>query len=262
MGQAEIVVIGLLVAVAGLSALARRRSLPYPIVLVLGGALLGFVPGLPEVRLDPEVVLVVFLPPLLYGSSSFANVNDFRGDLRWLALIPGLPLGRRLCPGAIVSPTDPPAAATIMRRLGVPRRLVSAVEARACSTTRPPWSPTGWRSSPSWPGTFSPAQAGPRFVLEAAGGVAIGLVVGWLVAKFHQRTTVAVDTLAAADSSADPGRASPAARPRRKGPEMDRATLSSCQRPALRSGDRSPRRLERSAVVAVQWHVPRESVGA
>jgi hypothetical protein len=91
MGQAEIVVIGLLVAVAGLSALARRRSLPYPIVLVLGGALLGFVPGLPEVRLDPEVVLVVFLPPLLYGSSSFANVNDFRGDLRWLALIPGLP---------------------------------------------------------------------------------------------------------------------------------------------------------------------------
>jgi monovalent cation/hydrogen antiporter len=60
-------------------------------VLVLGGALLGFVPGLPEVRLDPEVVLVVFLPPLLYGSSSFANVNDFRGDLRWLALIPGLP---------------------------------------------------------------------------------------------------------------------------------------------------------------------------
>jgi L-alanine-DL-glutamate epimerase-like enolase superfamily enzyme len=68
------------------------------------------------------------------------------------------------------------------------------------------------------------------------------------------------DTLAAARSSADPGRASPAARPRRKGPERDWATLSSCQRPALRSGDRSPSRLERSAVVAVQCHVPRESV--
>jgi CPA1 family monovalent cation:H+ antiporter len=62
MGQAEIVVVGLLVAVAALSALARRLSLPYPMVLVLGGALLGFVPGLPEVRLDPEVVLLVFLP--------------------------------------------------------------------------------------------------------------------------------------------------------------------------------------------------------
>ena len=148
MGQAEIVVVGLLVAVVGLSALARRLSLPYPIVLVLGGALLGFVPGLPEVRLDPEVVLLLFLPPLLYGSSIFANFNDFRGDLHWLALntvglvlvtmgvvawvahvlIPGLPWAAAFILGAIVSPTDPLAPATIMRRLGVPRRLVSAVE--------------------------------------------------------------------------------------------------------------------------------------
>ena len=79
MGQAEIVVVGLLVAVAGLSAIARRLSLPYPIVLVLGGALPGFVPGLPEVRLDPEVVLLVFLPPLLYGSSIFANFSTTSG---------------------------------------------------------------------------------------------------------------------------------------------------------------------------------------
>src|SRR5215218_5237915 len=86
MGEGEIVVVGLLVAVAGLSMLARRLSLPYPIVLVLGGALLGFVPGLPQARLDPEVVLLIILPPLLYGSSIFANFNDFRGDLRWLAL--------------------------------------------------------------------------------------------------------------------------------------------------------------------------------
>jgi hypothetical protein len=70
MGQAEIVVVGLLVAVVGLSALARRLALPYPIVLVLGGALLGFVPGLPEVRLDPEVVLLVFLPPRPSGSAA------------------------------------------------------------------------------------------------------------------------------------------------------------------------------------------------
>lgn len=57
MGEAEILIAGLLVAVAGLSALARSLSVPYPIVLVLGGAVLGFVPGLPEVKLDPEVVL-------------------------------------------------------------------------------------------------------------------------------------------------------------------------------------------------------------
>ena len=63
MGQAELLIAGLLVAVAGLSVLARRLSVPYPIVLVIGGALFGFIPGLPEVKLDPEVVLVVFLRP-------------------------------------------------------------------------------------------------------------------------------------------------------------------------------------------------------
>src|SRR5918911_3823064 len=86
MGQAELLIAGLMVAVAGLSVLARRLSIPYPIVLVIGGAAFGFVPGVPEVRLDPEVVLVVFLPPLLYGAAFFANFNDLRANLRPLTL--------------------------------------------------------------------------------------------------------------------------------------------------------------------------------
>src|SRR3954468_11154514 len=127
MGHAEILIAGLLVAVAGLSALARRLSVPYPIVLVIGGALFGFVPGLPTVELNPEVVLVVFLPPLLYGASIFANFGDLRAGLRgltlstirlvlvtmcvvaWAAhmLVPGLPWEAAFVLGAIVSPTDP-----------------------------------------------------------------------------------------------------------------------------------------------------------
>jgi NhaP-type Na+/H+ or K+/H+ antiporter len=86
MGEAELLIAGLLVVVAGMSALARRLSVPYPILLVVVGALLGFVPVLPEVKLDPEVVLLVFLPPLFYGSPIFANFSDFRADLRWLTL--------------------------------------------------------------------------------------------------------------------------------------------------------------------------------
>ena len=82
MHEAEILIAGLLVAVAGLSALARRLSIPYPIVLVLGGALFGFVPGVPTVNLNPDVVLVVFLPPLLYGAAFFANLGDIRANLR------------------------------------------------------------------------------------------------------------------------------------------------------------------------------------
>src|ERR671933_1730188 len=148
MGQAELLIAGLLVAVAGLSALARRLSVPYPIVLVAGGVVFGFVPGLPKIKLDPDVVLVVFLPPLLYGASIFANFNDLRANLRGLtlstvglvlltmcavawaahALIPGLSWEAAFVLGAIVSPTDPLAAAAIMRHLDAPRRLVSGIE--------------------------------------------------------------------------------------------------------------------------------------
>src|SRR3954454_8391229 len=86
MDQLEIIIVGLLMAVAGLSALAHRIGVPYPIVLVIGGALFGFVPGVPEIRLDPNVVLLVFLPPLLYGAGLFANLRDIRSSLRVVTL--------------------------------------------------------------------------------------------------------------------------------------------------------------------------------
>src|ERR671934_864309 len=86
MGEAELLIGGLLVAVAGLSALARHLSVPYPIVLVIGGALFGLIPGVPEVKLNPDVVLVIFLPPLLYGAAFFANFGDLRANLRALSL--------------------------------------------------------------------------------------------------------------------------------------------------------------------------------
>ena len=132
MGLAEIVVVGLLVAVAGLSALARRLALPYPIVLVLGGALLGFVPG--------------------------------------------LPLAAAFVLGVIVSPTDPLAAATIMRRLGVPRRLVSAVGGEGLGNDATALVAYRVAVATVVAGSFSVAEAGLAFVLGAAGGVAIGLV--------------------------------------------------------------------------------------
>lgn len=78
MGQAEVLIAGLLVAVAGLASLARVLPIPCPIVLVIGGTLLGFIPGLPAIVLDPEVVLVVFLPPLLCWAAFSANFSDLR----------------------------------------------------------------------------------------------------------------------------------------------------------------------------------------
>jgi monovalent cation/hydrogen antiporter len=208
-GHAELLIVGLLVAVAGLSALARHLSVPYPIVLVVGGALLGFVPGLPEVRLDPEVVLLVFLPPLLHASSIFADFAYFRANLRsltlnsvglvlvtmcvvaWAAhtLIPALSWEAAFVLGAIVSPTDPLAPATIMRRLDAPRRLVSSIEGEGLFNDAAALVAYRVAVTAVVVGSFSLADASLRFVLAAAGGVAIGLLVGWIVAEIRKRTT-------------------------------------------------------------------------
>ena len=208
MGQAELLIAGLLVAVAGLSTLARHLSVPYPIVLVVGGALLGFVPGLPEVSLNPEVVLVVFLPPLLYGSSIYANFGDLRVNLRALtlstvglvlatmcavawaahALILGLPWEAAFVLGAIVSPTDPLAAATIMRRLDAPRRLVSTIEGEGLFNDATALVAYRVAVAAVVVGSFSLAEAGLQFVLGAAGGVVVGLAVGAIAAEIRKRT--------------------------------------------------------------------------
>jgi Na+/H+ antiporter len=208
-GEAELLIAGLLVAVAGLSALARLLSIPYPIVLVVGGALLGFVPGLPEVTLDPEVVLVVFLPPLLHASSIFADFGFLRANLRGMtlsavglvlatmcavasaahALIDGMSWEAAFVLGAIVSPTDPLAAATILRRLEAPRRIVSAVEGEGLFNDATALVAYRVAITAVVAGSFSLADATLDFLLAAVGGVAIGLAVGWAVSEIRQRTT-------------------------------------------------------------------------
>ena len=148
MHDVEFVLVSLLVSVAVLGAAARAVNIPYPIVLVIGGLVLGFMPGLPDIELAPELVLVIFLPPLLYSAAFFANLHDLRRNLRPIALqavvlvlltmcavavvikalVPDMPWAAAFTLGAIVAPTDPVAATTIMRRMAVPRRIVSVVE--------------------------------------------------------------------------------------------------------------------------------------
>jgi len=208
MHEAEILIAGLLVAVAGLSALARQLSLPYPIVLVMGGAAFGFIPGIPEIKLNPDVVLVLFLPPLLYGAAFFANLGDIRANLRSTALsavglvlvtmvavavvahevIPDMPWGAAFALGAIVSPTDPLAGAAIMRRLGVPRRIVSSVEGEGLFNDATALVAYRVAVVATVDGSFSLGHSVVRFFIAVAGGVAIGLAVGWIVAFIRERT--------------------------------------------------------------------------
>ena len=147
MDDFEIFLAVLFVAVAGLNTIARWLSVPYPIPLVIGGLVLGLVPGMPEIELDPDLVLVVFLPPLLYAAAFFSDLRSLKTNLRAISLaavglvlatmavvavlgheVIGLSWPIAFTLGAIVSPTDPVAATAIMRRLGAPRRIVNVIE--------------------------------------------------------------------------------------------------------------------------------------
>jgi monovalent cation/hydrogen antiporter len=205
--EIEPLLLALIVAVAGLSVLARVVRVPYPILLVLGGLVIGFVPGMPEVTLPPELVLVAFLPPLLYWSGFFASPRDLRADARTIsllavglvlattaavavaamAMVDGMTWPVAFALGAIVSPTDPLAASAIGRRLGVPRRLLTVLEGESLVNDATALVAYRVAVAAAVTGSFVAWQAGLRFVAGAAGGVVIGLLVGWLVAEVRRR---------------------------------------------------------------------------
>jgi Na+/H+ antiporter len=194
------IILGLLLVVAMLATLATRLGVPYPILLVLGGSALGFVPGLPSVELDPELVFLLFLPPLLYVSALFTSWRDFRANIRPISLLAvglvlittfvvaavvhtviGLPWAAAFVLGAIVSPTDAIAATTVAQRLGVPRRIVTILEGE--SLVNDATGIVAYRVAVAGviTGAFSIWEAGLQFVVGAVGGIAAGFAVGWLV---------------------------------------------------------------------------------
>jgi Na+/H+ antiporter len=207
MHATELVLLGLMVAVAALSVLARLLGVPYPILLVLGGLVVGFVPGMPPVELRPELVLVLFLPPLLYWSAFFSSPRDLKADLRSIstlavglvlvtvvtvavvahAVVDGLPWAAAFTLGAIVSPTDPLAATAIARRVGAPRRMVTILEGESLINDATALVAYRIAVAAAVGGTFRLWEAGLRFALGVAGGIAIGLAVGWLVAEVRRR---------------------------------------------------------------------------
>jgi Na+/H+ antiporter len=205
--ELDLVLLGVLVAVAAFLVIAYRTGLPYPILLVVGGAALGFLPGVPDVRLEPEVVLVIVLPPLLYAAAFFASLRDLRDNLRPISLlsiglvvvttvavaavahavVDGMSWEAAFVLGAVVSPTDPVAATTIAGRVGAPRRYVAVVEGESLVNDSTALIAYKFAVAATVTGAFSLWEAGGRFVLNAVVGVAIGVAVGWLVAQIRGR---------------------------------------------------------------------------
>ena len=197
MHQAEIIVL-LFAAVAGLAVLAHRAPLPYPIVLVLGGLALSFVPRLPAINLNPDIVFYFILPALIYPAALFTSWRDFRRNLRpilllaiglvlatmlvvaWIAhsVVPALPWAAAFALGAIVSPPDAIAATAIIRRLGVPHRIQVILEGESLVNDATALVALQFAIVALITGTFSPPHAAGRFVWAAAGGIGIGLLVG------------------------------------------------------------------------------------
>jgi Na+/H+ antiporter len=146
--QLELILLLLLVFVVALAAFAKRLAVPYPIVLVIGGLVLSFIPHVPRIELSPNVVFLVILPPLVFSAAAATSWRDFRYNLvsitmlalglvaftvwgvAWTAhwLLPNFGWQLGLVLGAVVCTTDAIAATSIMRRLGLPQRLVDILE--------------------------------------------------------------------------------------------------------------------------------------
>src|SRR5580700_5541443 len=198
-------VLGLLLAVAGLAVVARKLQIAYPILFVIGGLLLGFVPGLPVLRLNPQLVFVLFLPPLLYPAAFFTSWRDFHANLgpilrlatglvllstvavAWVAHhYMGLPLAAGFVLGAIISPPDAVAATAITQGLRVPRRIVTILDGESLVNDATSFTAYRFAVLAVTTGAFSLAGASAKFVAVVIGGIIVGLAVGWVVASVQR----------------------------------------------------------------------------
>jgi monovalent cation/hydrogen antiporter len=200
----------LLVLIAALAVMLVSASvgrLPPPLLFVSGGLLLGFVPGLPRVELAPDIVLVAVLPPLLYSAAFFTGLRDLRANVRPIGLlaiglvaattctvavvahaaVSNISWGEAFTLGAIVSPTDALAATEVIRRVSVPRRVVSIIEGE--SLVNDGFALVVYKTAvgAAVAGTFSLWNASWHLVLNVIGGIAVGLAVGYVVRQVRRR---------------------------------------------------------------------------
>jgi CPA1 family monovalent cation:H+ antiporter len=200
---AEILVF-LLVAVALLAGFALRQNVPYPIVLVLGGLALGFVPWLPSPELEPDVVFFAFLPPLLYAAAFQASAYELKADALPIGLLAvglvlvtvvsvaavahwlvGLPWPVAFVLGAVLGPTDPVAPIAVLRRLGAPSRIRTILEGESLVNDGTGLTAYGLAVA-AVTTSVTVGEVFADFAIKAAGGIAIGLAAGWVFA--HLRT--------------------------------------------------------------------------
>lgn len=194
--------------VIALTAFGRRLPVPTPVLQVFAGMLIGLIPGVTMPTLDPDIVFFVFLPPILWAAAFFTSLREFKANRRPIGLlavglvlattavvaivarelVPGMPWAVAVALGAIVSPPDAVAAAAVVSRLPVPRRVIVILEGE--SLVNDASALVVYRSAvaAAVTGSFSMGEAIVRFFLDAGAGVLIGLFVGWCLIQVARRT--------------------------------------------------------------------------
>jgi Na+/H+ antiporter len=202
-------IVGLLAVIALLAQLARRLSVPYPIVLVLAGLVLALVPGIRRPTLDPQTFFLLFLPPLLFSEAFLYSTQALREAATEIGLlavglvlataaavavvahaVAGLPWASAFALGAIVGPTDPASAAGVIRRLGLSEGVVTVLEGESLVNDGSALVVYRLAIGAAGASAFSLWHALGEFVWVSLGGVAIGILAAALAAWARRRITV------------------------------------------------------------------------
>jgi CPA1 family monovalent cation:H+ antiporter len=199
----------LMLAAALLVRVAEFGKVPAPIVLVLGGLAIAFVPGLPAIELDPDTIFLIFLPPLVYAAGWRASPQELRAVVRPLGLlsiglvfltaaavalvahelVPSLGWAEAAVLGAVLAPTDAVAATAVFRRIGGPERLRLLVEGESMINDGTALVIYRIAVGVATGGAFSFGGAALEFVAVSLGGIAVGLAVGFLSILVIRRQT-------------------------------------------------------------------------
>ncbi|WP_128546787.1 Na+/H+ antiporter [Larkinella soli] len=204
MTNLEIVLL-LMALLAGLASVAQKYRIPYPILLVIGGLIIGFIPSIPDIHLEPDVVFLIFLPALLYeaaGNISWHDFREFRRPISTLAIwlvffstvavavvahefIPGFTWPLAFVLGAIISPPDAVAATSATKGLGLPKRLIAILEGESLVNDASALTAYRYAVGAVTSGSFVVWQAGVQFLVVAVGGVAVGIAIGYIFSRIH-----------------------------------------------------------------------------
>ena len=203
----ELVLLLLLVFVVVFAALARKLQTPYPIVLVIAGLLLSFVPGIPKISLDPDVIFLIVLPPLLYSAAWLTSWRDFKFNLVSIFMLAfglvgftvlGVAEAARLAftgfdwrlgfvLGAVVATTDAIAATSIAKRVGLPQRIVDILEGESLVNDATGLLALEFGVAMVVSGQTPTVSAGfLRLLYLTLAGLALGLIVGVIVERIHK----------------------------------------------------------------------------